>query len=192
MNDVDVDVIAIAELGEPLGKVSHRRIDRAADQEFGIGGACGAPDDVDDAPLRSLQQRPEQPGEPHATEELQREAVEPDRIGQLQERARARRARIVDEHIATLEAFVDAAEQLLARLELAQIAGDGERLRPLRRDRLGGGGEILLGGGGEHGLRTLARERERDAAAYTAARPRNDDDLAVELTRHIPSSMLAR
>src|SRR6516225_1574671 len=129
MNDVDVDVIAIAEFGEALGKVGDRRIDRAADQEFGIGGACGAPDDVDDASLRSLQQRPEQPGEPHATEELQREALEPDRVGQIQERARARRARIVDEHVATLEALVDALEQLLARLELAQIAGDGERLR---------------------------------------------------------------
>src|SRR5262249_4068659 len=124
-------------------------------------------------------------------EEFQREAVQPDRIGQFQERARAGRARVVDEHVTTLEAFVHAAEQLFARLELAQIAGDGERLRPLRRDRLGGGGEILLGGGGEHGLRTLARERQRDAAADTAARPRNDDGLAVELTRHLPSSMLA-
>src|SRR6516225_6284361 len=55
-----------------------------------------------------------------------------------------------------------------------------------------GCGEILLGGGGQHGLRTLARECERDAAADPAARPRNDDDLAVELTSHIPSSMLAR
>jgi hypothetical protein len=81
---------------------------------------------------------------------------------------------------------------LLARLELAQIAGDGKRLRPLRSDRLGGGNEILLGRGGQHGLRTLARECERDAAADPAARPRNDDDLAVELTRHVPSSMLAR
>src|SRR5215472_10372395 len=122
MNDVDVDVIAIAELRQALGKVGDRRVDRAADQKFGIGGACGAPDDVDDASLRSLQHRPEQPGEPHAAEELQREAVEPDRIGQIQERARARRARVVDEHVATLEAFVDAAEQLLARLELAQTA----------------------------------------------------------------------
>ena len=192
VNDVDVDIIAIAELRQALGKVGHRRIDRAADQEFGIRGARGASDDIDDASLRSLQQRPEQAGEPHAAEEFQREAVEPDRIGQFQERARARCARVVDEHVATLEALVDALEQLLARLELAQIAGDRERLRPLGRDRLGGGGEILLGGGGEHGLRTLARERERDAAADPAARPRNDDDLAVELTSHIPSSMLAR
>src|SRR5262249_58564822 len=143
-------------------------------------------------PLRSLQQRPEQPGEPHATEELQGEAVEPDRIGQFQKRARARRARIIDEHIATLEAFVDTAKQLLARLELAQIAGDDERLRPLGRDRLGGGGEILLGGGREHGLRALARECERDAAADSAAPPRNDDDLALALPTPVPSSILSR
>ena len=58
-------------------------------------------------------------------------------------------------------------------------------------DRLGGG-EILLGGGGEHGLRALARECERDAAADTAARPRNDDDLVLELARHIRSSLPAR
>ena len=32
-----------------------------------------------------------------------------------------------------MEALVDALEQLLARLELAQIAGDGERLRAFRR-----------------------------------------------------------
>src|SRR5262245_421075 len=70
MNDVDVDVIAIAELRQALGKIGHRRVDRAADQKFGIGSACGAPDDVDDASLRGLQQRPEQPGEPHATKNL--------------------------------------------------------------------------------------------------------------------------
>src|SRR5262249_26843304 len=68
---------------------------------------------------------------------------------------------------------------------------DGERLRPLGRDRLGGGGEILLGRGREHGLRTLARECERHAAADSAASPRNDDDLALKLASHVPSSMLA-
>src|SRR3989454_5671747 len=132
-------------LERPLEKLATAALTEPPIKNSASGVRAAPPDDVDDASLRSLQQRPEQPGEPHAAEELQREAVEPDRIGQVQERARARRARVVDEHVATMEALVDALEQLLARLELAQIAGDGERLRPLRRDRLGGGGEILLG-----------------------------------------------
>jgi hypothetical protein len=110
MNDVDVDVIAIAELRQALGEIGHRRIDGPADQELGIGRAGRAPDDVDHASLRSLQQRPEQPGESHATEEFQREAVEPDRIGQVQECPGTRRARIIDKHVTTAEALVHAVE----------------------------------------------------------------------------------
>src|SRR6266566_9029274 len=68
------------------------------------------------------------------------------------------------------------------------IAGDRERLRALRRDHLGCGRQILLGRGSEHGLRARARERERDAAADPAARPRDDDDLALELASHAQSS----
>src|SRR5215470_16732577 len=53
--------------------------------------------------------------------------------------ARARRARVVDEHIAPAEALVDAVEQLLACRERAQVAGHRDRLRPLGRDDLGRG-----------------------------------------------------
>ena len=143
MNGVHVDVVAVAELRQALGKVGHRGIDRAANQEFGIGGARGAPDDVDHAAVGGLQQRPEQSGEPHAAEEFQRITLEPHGIGQIDECPRARRARIVDQYVATLEAFVDPLEQLLAGRERAQIAGDGEGLRSLRGNRLGGDREIF-------------------------------------------------
>src|SRR5258707_8712888 len=191
MNDVDVDIIAITELRQALGKVT-AALTAPPIKNSASGVRAAPPTILTTLPWRSLQQRPEQAREPHAAEEFQREAVEPDRIGQFQERARARCARVVDEHVATLEALVGALEQLLARLELAQIAGDGERRRPLRRDRLGGGGEILLGGGGQHGLRTHARECERDAAADPAGGPRNDDDHAVAVTSRFPYSLLAR
>ncbi len=45
-------------------------------------------------------------------------------VRQLEEIAGAGRARIVDQHVAAVEALVDALEQLLAAVELAQIAGD--------------------------------------------------------------------
>jgi hypothetical protein len=69
--------------------------------------------------------------------------LEPHGIGQIDECPRARRARIVDQYVATLEAFVDPLEQLLAGRERAQIAGDGEGLRSLRGNRLGGDREIF-------------------------------------------------
>src|SRR6476619_7898959 len=42
VNDVHVDVVAIAELGQAFGKVGHGGIARAANKELGIRGARGA------------------------------------------------------------------------------------------------------------------------------------------------------
>ena len=192
MNDVHVDIVPIAELREPLREIGHRGIDRAADQKLRVRGARGAANDIDDGALRRLQQWPEQPGEPHAAEEFQRKAVEPDGIGQIEEGSRARGARIVDEHVAAPESFLDPFEQPFAGLQGAQIASDRERFRPFRRDRFGGGGQIGLGRGSEHGLGAFARECERNAAADAAAPARDDDDLPLEFFRHFPFSIVAR
>jgi hypothetical protein len=94
--------------------------------------------------VRGLQQRPEQPGEPHGAKEFQRKTVEPNRVRQFQKCARTCRTRVVDEHIATAKSLVHAVEQLLACRERAQIAGHRDRLRPLCRDDLGRGRQILL------------------------------------------------
>ena len=52
MDDVDIDVVAVAERGEALGEIRHRRVDRAADQEIRPRRARGAADDVDDVAVR--------------------------------------------------------------------------------------------------------------------------------------------
>src|SRR5437588_220044 len=48
---------------------------------------------------------------------------------------------------------------------------------------------LRLGRRGEHALRALAREGGRDRPADAPAAARNNDDLAVELSRHPASSV---
>src|SRR3954469_1188355 len=79
----------------------------------------------------------------HAAEELERIAFEPDRIGQVHERSGARRARVVDQHVAARKSFIDARKQLLAGRQRTQVAGHGEGLRSQPSNRLGGDREIL-------------------------------------------------
>src|SRR5262245_26806429 len=184
MDGIDVHAVAHAEARQSFGEVGSRGIDGAADQNLGLDGARGAADDVDDVPFGGLEQRPEQTREPHRAEEFQRKAVEPELICKLSEIAGAGGAGIVDQHVATVKTLIDALEQLLAALELAQIAGHGHRLRPLGRHRLGGGGEVLFGRRSQHGLRAFPRKCLRDAAANTAASTRDDNDLVLELARH--------
>jgi len=64
------ETVALAELGQALGKVRHGGVDGGADQEFCTRGAGGAADDVDDMAVGFLEQRPQQPSHPHATEEF--------------------------------------------------------------------------------------------------------------------------
>jgi hypothetical protein len=73
-------------------------------------------------PLRRLEQRPEQPREPHSGEIFQRKSIEEGCIGQFEEIAGARSPRIVDEDIAAPEALLDAGENLLAACKLPQVA----------------------------------------------------------------------
>ncbi len=54
MDDVDVDVVAVAERGEALGEIGEGRVDRAADQEVRSRRARGAADDIDDLPCASF------------------------------------------------------------------------------------------------------------------------------------------
>ena len=158
MDDVDIDAVALAETGQSLGEVGAGGVDRAADQKQRVGRARRAADDGDDAPLGRLQHRPEQFAEPHGGEIFQREAVVEGRIGHFQEVAAARRPGIVDQHVAASELVLHEAMQRLAGFQRFQVAREGERLRPGIADRGRGGVEIGLRGGGEHGLRALARE----------------------------------
>src|SRR5262249_9864967 len=186
VDHVDVDAVAHAELRQPLGEVRERRIDRAADQEFGLGRARGAADDGDDVALRGLEQQPEQPREPHRGEILERKAVKEGIVGELEEIAGAGAPRVVDQNVAAPEAFLDAGKELFAGRKVREVSREGERCRPFGGDRLGGGGEIVGRGGRQHALRPLARERERDAAADATAAARHNYDLSFELFWHRP------
>ena len=185
VNDVNIDVVAVAERGEPLGKIRHRRVDRATDQEFRPRRARGAADDVDDIAVRLLEQRPEQPRQPHRGMKLEREAVGPGLVRLLEELAALGGAGTIDQHVAALEALIDACEHLLAGGNLAQIAGDGHRLGAARSgDHFRRFGEIGRARCRQNGLRALARKRHRDGPADAAAAPADDDDFSFEFLRH--------
>src|SRR5262249_46574661 len=191
MDRIDVDTVAHTEPRQPLGEVRGRGIDRTADQELGLDRARRPADDVDDVAFRRLEQRPEQSGQPHCAKEFQGDPAEPELVGQPREIAGALGAGIVDEHGAAWDPLVNMPKQLLAARKRAQIAGDGERLRSRRADDLGGGGEIGLRRGGQYRLRAGTREGERDAAADAAAPSGYDDDLALELARHVEPPCVA-
>ena len=191
MDHVDVDAVAHAELGQSLRRIRQRRIDRAADGELGLRRARGAADDVDDVALRRLQHRPEQPREPDGGVILEREAVEERLVGQFQEIAGAGAPGVVHEDVAAAEFLFHLGGELLAVGKLAQVAGDGKRLKPHLRDHLRGGGKIVGRGRRDHGLRALARERHRDPAPDAAAAAGDDRDLALKFSCHIHPSILA-
>jgi hypothetical protein len=76
-------------------------------------------------------------------------------------------------------------EQLLAGIQLAQVAGTNHRLgRAAVLDRLGRSREIGRGGRRQHQARALARERLGDGASNAAAAARDDHNFPAKFTWH--------
>ncbi len=120
--------------------------------------------------LRGLEQRPEQPRQPHRGEILQRKAVEEGLVRQFEEVAGAGAPGVVDQDVAALEALLDAGEHLLAAGELAQIARDRQRLGgPAWRSPCAAAARLSAEEEASTRLRAFARERRRNAAADAAA-----------------------
>jgi hypothetical protein len=144
MDHVDVDAVLLALLRQRLGEVAHRGVDRSADREVGAGRARSPTADVDDETVGGLEQRPERPAHPHAAEQLERIAVHPGLVRQIDEVTGLGRAGRVHQDVAAAEFFFDGAEHLLDAFELAKVGGDGERRRPTgRADGLGRGSQIV-------------------------------------------------
>ena len=106
-------------------------------------------------------------------------------VGKFEKISRPRRTRIVDQNVATAEAFLHAPECLLAPRKSAQVAHNGERTRPVRRNGIGSRVEVGLGRRCEHGLRAFARKHRGDGPPYAAAAARDEHDLAFELLLHL-------
>jgi len=143
VDDIDINVITVAECSEAFGEICHRRVDRTADEEIRPWRARGTTDDIDDIAMDLLEQRPEQPRKPDGGVEFQRKAVGPQGIRLLEKIATEGRSGTVDQNVATFEVLVDSGEDLLAGFQRAQIAGDRHRLRATSRsDRVSALGEI--------------------------------------------------
>src|SRR4051812_42703304 len=140
--------------------------------------------------LRRLQQRPEQPRQSHGREIFQRKPIKESIVGQFEKVAGARAARIVDEDIAAPETFRHAREDLLALLDVAQIARDNKRLRAQLGNLFGSRRQFVRRRRSKNTLRAFARERRSDTTAYAAAAAGDDHDLSLEFSRH--GSLLIR
>jgi hypothetical protein len=91
--------------------------------------------------------------------EFEREAVGPQIVRLLEEFSALSGARIVDQHVAAFETLIHFGEHLLAGGKLAQVAGNGHRLRPAAScDRFRALGEVGRARCRQHGLRALTRE----------------------------------
>src|SRR4030095_11283078 len=97
---VHADAVLDTAIGEYLGDIEQRGVDRAADGELGRAGPTPDADDVDDRTVRRLQMWPGGTRQAHRAEEFQREAVGPIAVGERQEIATLRRTRVVDPHVA--------------------------------------------------------------------------------------------
>src|SRR5262245_64215831 len=69
VDDVDVDVVAIADSGKPLCKIRKGGVHRAADQKIRSRRFGRRAYNVDDTSMRCLEQWPEQPRQAHRSEE---------------------------------------------------------------------------------------------------------------------------
>src|SRR5215471_3927366 len=84
----------------PLEKLATAALTAPPIRNSASGVRAAPPTILTTLPCEAFNSGQNRAGEPHAAEEFQREGVEPNRIGQFQERARARCARVVDEHVA--------------------------------------------------------------------------------------------
>src|SRR5262249_33474082 len=130
MDDIHIDIVAIADGGESLGEIRKGRVHRPADQEVGSRRSCRRPDDVDDASVRRLEQRPEQPRQPHGREIFQSKSIGERIVRKFEKITTTRCTGIVDKDVAAFEFFVDCLEQLLAAGKRPQIPGNRHWGRP--------------------------------------------------------------
>jgi hypothetical protein len=132
------------------------------------------------------QHRPEHTACADATEQLERKAVDPGLVRQVDEPASLCRARRVDQDVAAVEPSLHLVVKRLHTVEPAQVARDEQRRRSGCRNQLVCDGETARRGRGEHGLGPFPGERDGDRAADSAARARDDRHLSLEMTRQYP------
>ena len=88
--------------------------------------------------LCDLEQRPEQPGQPHRGEIFERKAIDKSLVWQVEKVAGARATGVVDEDVAAVEALLGLGENLLAAVN-AKVSLDPVSLSDPGRRRVGPG-----------------------------------------------------
>ena len=186
MDDIDVDVVAVADRGEPLAKFAIAALTAPPIRKSGPGVRAAPPMILTMLPCASFSSGQNKLRQPHRAEEFKRKAVDPGLVRQVEEFAALGGAGIVDQHVAALEALTHLGEQRCSqpasvRRSPATVSGAGAAGG---RDRLGAVGEIGRAGRRQHGLRALARKGDRDGPADAAAAAGDDNDFSFELSRH--------
>ena len=133
-----------------------------------------------------LQQRPGRARQPHVGEELQRVAVLPVGVGELEEAAALGGAGVVDQDVEMAELAPHRLDQRLLRALAAQVERRDRGLAALGADRRRGLVERGLVAPGQQEIAALGRKRQRDGPADAAARPGHQRDLAVQPQFHAP------
>ena len=179
---IDLDPLGHAALGQHLGEVQQRRIDRAADRELGIAGAATDADDVDDGARRADQMRPGGSGATDRAEELQREAILPVCFAELQEVTATGGAGVVDQQVDGAEPLDRKIDQPLWCLGITQIGRKDHRLA------VAGGGDLLQRlrrTGRQYQLHSFSGELFGNGAPDATAGAGDDGHLAGEMQLHV-------
>jgi hypothetical protein len=185
MHRLDPDAVAQPQLSQRFGEVGDCGIDRAADHEIGARRLRRAADDVDHGPLRVLEQRPERARQPHVGVELERKAVFPGRIVELEEIAALGRAGIVDQDVEPAERMVERADGRLTALRRAQVGGaDLDSPTARLMDRGGRLLQVACRTRDDQHIAPLLRQTLGAGAPDALAAARDQRDLAIQPQIH--------
>src|SRR5262249_39660133 len=136
MDAVDLHAVLLAAMGERLGEGRAGSVDRAADGEGRLRLAPAGGADRHERAAPPLEQRPGCARKPHVGEELQRKAILPVGVGELEEIAALGGAGIVDEDVEMAELAARRIDEPSRRVLRAQIERDDNGLAVPEPDRV--------------------------------------------------------
>ena len=166
--------------GESFPEVGERSVHRAPDSEVGVGGTGHPADDVNHRPVGGTELRPEKPGQPYRTEELEIEARVPEVVRELEERSALGGPGTIDEDVDHVELGCSGLMEGLAALESGEVGGDGhDPAAGSRLDLSRGLVQIRLGPRRDDHVASLGGKLGGDDLANTPASAGDDGDLVL-------------
>jgi len=174
IDGIDANAIGKSAMGQGFGEVEKSRIHRAANGEIRTPSAPTHPDDIDDGAMAGDEIRPSRAAESHGAEKLQRKAVGPVFIGQLEKITAFGRTGVVDEKVDGPESLDGGGDDFRGGLGFTEVGGMHQALSTAR------GGYFLkqvFRAGDQHEAHLFLGQGQRDGVSDTATGAGDDGDF---------------